>query len=251
MARVVEVAADGNPENRRPLDEPSHRPRRRDPDRVREDDLVGAGDDEPLCEICDDTRVDLALERAAERDADRRRRRPVGDRQDPLDPGRGLRQRRVAVALVEGLGGRERHVDAVERRRGEPLPAALVQHEPGELGLNVADRRDDLLRTGHLRHALVADEADRLDPRQAGGREASNELGPDVGSERLRLVLKPVAGADVAERDAHASRLLVLEGFERIELGRTARREDRSEDPDHDRRDREDDDLRRSEARTR
>ena len=48
--------------------------------------------------------------------------------------------------------------------RREPLPAALVQHEPGVLGaVAPLDRRDDLLRARHLRHAVVADEAHRLD----------------------------------------------------------------------------------------
>ena len=197
--------------------------------------------------VRDDARVDLALERAAERDADRRRRRPVGHRQDPLDASGRLLQRCVPVSLVEGLGRRERDVDAVERGRREPLPATLVEHQPGELGLDVAGGVDDLLRTGHLRHALVADEAGRLDPRQPGRREAPNELRANLGSERLRLVLKPVSGADIAERDAHASRLFVLECFERIELGGAACREDRREDADHDRRDREDDDLARRE----
>ena len=150
------------------------------------------GDDESLCEVCDDARVDLTLERAAERDADRRRRRPVGDRQDPLDAGRGLRQRRVAVALVEGFGRRERHVHAVERRRCEPLPAALVEHEPGELGLNVAGRLDDLLRAGHLRHALVADEA--RPPRREADRRPR-------GVERARPARR--ARASRARSEAH------------------------------------------------
>ena len=64
------------------------------------------------------------------------------------------------------------------------------------------DRRDDLLRAGHLRHALGADEADRLDPRQPGRRQPPHELGANVRRERLRLVLEPVPRADVAERDA-------------------------------------------------
>ena len=136
----------------------------------------------------------------------------------------------------------------VAARRSQPRSLST---RPGELGLDVADRRDDLLRAGHLRHALVADEAGRLDPREAGRREPANELGANLRRERLGLVLEPVAGADVAERDAHASRLLVLEGFERIELGRASCREDRGEDADDDGRDREDDELRAPAARTR
>ena len=77
----------------------------------------------------------------------------------------------------------------------EPLPAALVQDEPGELGVDLPHGRDDLLRTGHLRDALVADEADRLDPRQPRGGEPPHQVGAHVRRKRLRLVLKPVARA--------------------------------------------------------
>ena len=62
------------------------------------------------------------------------------------------------------------------------------------------DRRDDLLGAGHLRHARRIDEADRLDPRQARGREAVDELGAHDRLERDRVVLEPVARPDVADR---------------------------------------------------
>ena len=88
--------------------------------------------------------------------------------------------------------------------RREPLPAALVEDEAGELRLDGAHRGDDLLRAGHLRHALRIDEADRLDPRQPRGGQPADELRPHVRRERLRLVLEPVPRADVAERHAHA-----------------------------------------------
>ena len=128
--------------------------------------------------------------------------RPVGRREDPLHAGDGLVQRRVAVAPVEGLGGRERDVDAVERGRREPLPAALVEHEPGQLDARARlDRGDDLLRPGHRRHRVVADEADRLDPAQPGRGEAVHELRAHRRREHDRLVLEPVARADVAEQD--------------------------------------------------
>ena len=58
---------------------------------------------------------------------------------------------------------------------------------------------DHVLRGGHLRHAIGADEADRLDARQSRRGQAVDELGPNGGLQNLRLVLKPVAGADVAE----------------------------------------------------
>ena len=93
MARVVEVAADRDAENRDPLEQPADRPGRRDADRVGEDDLAGAGGDEPVGQVGDDARIDVALERAAERDADRRGGGPVGGGEDPLDPRGRLLQR--------------------------------------------------------------------------------------------------------------------------------------------------------------
>ena len=119
------------------------------------------------------------------------------------DPRGRLLERRVPVALVEGLRRGERDVDPVEAGRPQPLPAALVQDEPGELAPRRRGRSDDLLRARHLRHALVADEADRLDPRQPARRQPPHEVGPDARRERLRLVLEPVAGPDVAEGDTH------------------------------------------------
>jgi hypothetical protein len=84
---------------------------------------------------------------------------------------------------------------------------SLVQHEPRILdAVASSDGGDDLLRSRHLRYAVVADEAHRLDPPQARACEPVDELGAHAGNERLRLVLQAVARADVAERDArHAS----------------------------------------------
>jgi hypothetical protein len=85
-------------------------------DRVREDDLAGSGHDESLRGSAT-ARVDHTLERAANATlivaVDGRSAIP-----DPLDAGRGLCQRSVAVALVEGFSGRKRHVYSVEGRRG-------------------------------------------------------------------------------------------------------------------------------------
>ncbi len=95
----------------------------------------------------------------------------------------------------------ERAVDAVEARAREPLVAALVQHEPGQLRCAALRRGDHLLRARHLRHAVVAHERDGLDPRYARGGEARDELGADGRRERVGLVLQPVARPDVADGD--------------------------------------------------
>ena len=65
----------------------------------------------------------------------------------------------------------------------QPVVAALVHREAGvDDALAPLDRRDHLLRSGHLRHVLRADEAGRLDARQAGGREPVDELGAFSGA---------------------------------------------------------------------
>ena len=69
------------------------------------------------------------------------------------------------------------------------------------------ERGHDLLRTGHLRHELRIDEARRLHSLDAGGREAIAELGAHRGLERSRLVLQPVARADVADDHAHIDKV--------------------------------------------
>ncbi len=65
----------------------------------------------------------------------------------------------------------------------------------------------DLLRTRHLRHAIVPHERRRLDPRHARRCEPVDELGADSRSEHVRLVLEPIARPDVTDRYAHASSL--------------------------------------------
>ena len=60
---------------------------------------------------------------------------------------------------------------------------------------------DDLLRAGHLRHALGADEADRLDHGEPRGREPVDELGPRLRRQDVPLVLQAVARPDLADRD--------------------------------------------------
>src|SRR5436305_516943 len=118
-------------EDRDALDEPPHPPRRRDADRVREHELVRAG--ETLAEVGDGGGIDLALERAAERARDRHRRGPLSARQDRPYARDRLLERRIGVAAVEALRRRERQVDAVEAGRRETIVAALVEHEARQL----------------------------------------------------------------------------------------------------------------------
>src|SRR3954447_24511622 len=180
-------------------------PGRGDPDRVGEDDLVRG---QPVAEVGDTARIDTAFEGTAEGDADRDGRGQIGHAQDRLYLRQRLIQRHVAVSPVERLGRRERAVDASEPRSPEPLVALEVQDEPRVLrALTQVDRSGDLLRTRHLRHALVAHERRRLDPRQARGCEPVDELGADSRCEHVRLVLQPVPRPDVTDRYAHASTL--------------------------------------------
>src|SRR5205807_2079244 len=123
--------------------------RRGDTDRVREHELVCAF--EPLAERSDRTGIDLTLERAAERTRDRDRDRRVRRRENRLHAPYRFLERDIAVPLVERLGGCERAVDTVERRRRKPLMATLVQHEPRELSVPSERARDDVFRPGHLR----------------------------------------------------------------------------------------------------
>ena len=179
-------------------DERAHARRRRNADRVREHDLRAAG--EPRRELRDDAHVDRALERTAEADEIV----TVAGTSAASTIASVLATASSSDALtfaVERLGRRKADVDTVEPGGGEALPPALVQHQPGELdAVAPLDGRDDLLRPGHLRYALVADEAHRLDPREAGGAEPVHELRAHGGRERLRLVLEPVPRPDVADR---------------------------------------------------
>ena len=84
-------------------------------------------------------------------------------------------------------------------RAVEPL---RVEHERGERRAAVAvERREHLLRAGHLRHELGVHEARRLDAAQPGGGEPAAQLGARRRREHRRVVLQAVARAHVAERD--------------------------------------------------
>ena len=84
-----------------------------------------------------------------------------------------LRRLKVSVAANVTL-------TRVEADGGEALPAALVEHEArrARRPRAAATRSIDLLGAGHLRHAVAADEAHRLDARAARPPEPVDELGP-------------------------------------------------------------------------
>src|SRR5437870_4834549 len=167
------VAADRPPKLHTRAHQPTRLARHADPDRVGEDDLVGAGGDEASGKLEDVRRVDGALERATERGADRDggpHAVPVRALDDP--PGRlqGLLERGVRVPAVERLRRGEGEVHLVETGGEQSLVPALVDDETRVDDARLAlDPLDHLLGVRHLRHAHRVDEADRLDPPYAGG----------------------------------------------------------------------------------
>src|SRR3954465_11611015 len=103
--------------------------RRRDADRVGQNDLARAGLGQPPGDLDHRALVDGTVERVPEGDADRRGRRGAGS--GPEDGGRlaqRLLPRHPGVALAERVRRRHGHVHAREGRGAEPLPAALVQN---------------------------------------------------------------------------------------------------------------------------
>ena len=105
---------------------------------------------------------------------------------------------RALIPLVERLCDTEGEPHLVEPGRDEPLVAALVECEPGAHdSRRFADRFDDLLRVGHLRHAARVDEARDLDRSHTCADELPDELDAGRDVEDLRLVLQTVARADV------------------------------------------------------
>ena len=84
----------------------------------------------------------------------------------------------------------------VSVKRSQPRS---LRTSPESSALAALRSRDDLLRARHLRNAVVADEAHRLDAREAGRREPPHEVRANSRRKRFRLVLEPVARADVTE----------------------------------------------------
>ena len=112
---------------------------------------------------------------------------------------------RVLVALGERVGDRIGDVHLahaggqrpLQRRARFSTSAAIRSPSPPS-----AQRREDLLRAGHLRHELRVDEARRLDPPQAGGGEpVGTARRASPGASATRVVLQAVARPDVADDD--------------------------------------------------
>ena len=85
----------------------------------------------------------------------------------------------------------DRDVDAAHARRERAVDPARVEHEGGDVGLRGAavERVQDVLGAGHLRHAVVADEAHRLDAAQPGAGQPAAQLGARLRRQGLALVL--------------------------------------------------------------
>ena len=154
--------------------------------------------------------IDLALERAAERDAERHGSSGCRPRVRARRCGRAACERLLdggaLVALVERLGDAEREAHLVEPGRDEPVVTPLVQGEPGAHHARASRRRAATTssasaicgtRRGSTKLATSIAGTPRAD-------EAPNELGARRDVEDLGLVLQPVARADVV--DGHARR---------------------------------------------
>src|SRR5258705_8742440 len=111
------MGADRLGEDRTALHEMLNAARRRDADRVGEDELVGGV--EALTKVGNNSRVDLTLERAAPRTRDGDRCRNLRGGDDRAHALHRLLERRVAVAAAETLRGSQRSI--------EPLPSRLPQ----------------------------------------------------------------------------------------------------------------------------
>ena len=146
-------------------------------------DLVRAGGDEPRREL-----------RA--RGPGRRRPRTGSRRRRRSSPSRGCRPRaraRRSARRASTTSSTEafalRRLNVLGRGEGEVRPRRAPSRAAGRSPRSLSDeprvhdalapldRRDDLLRARHLRHARRVDEADRLDPRHARRRQPVDELG--------------------------------------------------------------------------
>ena len=161
-------------------------------------------------DLLDSRGIDLALEGAAEGDAqDHGRATPV--RSCSLDdrPGDGNRllDRGSLISPVELLGHPEREAHLVEPGRDQSVVAALVegQTRPRHAGQR-PDGRHHSLGVCHLGHAARIDEARDLDGGKPGRGQPAHELRPGRDVEDVRLVLQPVARADLDQRHARHTR---------------------------------------------
>src|SRR5439155_14200066 len=158
---------------------------------------------QPLGELGDLVRVDPPLERAAEGDADRRRRCDsilARARENALSGCDRLLDRGIRVPLAEAFCRGDGETHLVEPGSAKPVVALLVEREPGIDGaIPTLDRIDDVFGPGHLGHPLGADEADRLYPRKACCGQPVHELGAPRRWQDVLLVLEAVAWPDLAD----------------------------------------------------
>ena len=133
----------------------------------------------------------------------------AGAAQDDLEAGERLGDRAVDVLAVVGLRRRQEDVDLLEalRRAQRVVQPALVGDQDRDRDVvGAVDAGQHLVGVGQLRDDVGAHEARRLDAPQPGAHERVDEPHLVVGRDDLRLVLKAVARADLA--DAHALRKL-------------------------------------------
>ena len=199
-----------NAELRRSRDEPVHLCRHGDADRVAEEKSVGLGGGDLCCDLEDPALVDRALERAPEGHA-HRHRGPNRVGSSALDDShrrvQRLSHRGVLVPLVERLRGAEGEANLVQSGSDDAVVSPIVQRKSGvDDAVDPVEARNHLLRAGHLRHPSRIDEARHFHGSDAGSHELADELDADIGSEDVRLVLEPVARADVDDEHAGSSR---------------------------------------------
>ena len=108
----------------------------------------------------------------------------------------------VEVLGREGLGGAAEDRDVAAAQLQRAVEAALVGHEHRQVAAAVAEQAHQLSRVGELRDPLRVHERRRLDDRQPGVEQPRDQLGLDLGRDQGGLVLQPVAGADLVDRDA-------------------------------------------------
>src|SRR5262249_57175242 len=82
------------------------------------------------------------------------------------------------------------------------LGGVRVEDEPGVRdAVPPLNRVHDLVRVGHLRNGVVADEAHHFDPTEPGSGKPVDQLGPRLRRQDVLLVLQAVARPDFADRD--------------------------------------------------
>src|SRR5437764_3124465 len=175
---------------------------------IAEADLLRTGADEAARDREDALGRHVALVGAAKADADHAlAAQPgvAGAREDALQALQRLLDRAVDVLAVVRVAGAQEDVDLVDAL-AQPeriLEAALVGDEDADADV-VGNVRalEDLAAVGELRNDVRADEARHLQPLQPGPREHLDEPDLVVGGDDLRLVLEPVARADLADADA-------------------------------------------------